>query len=252
MTVTQYSLSDVLPFNHLDDSSFSLALYELQNGPVHFDPDRFSSLRYNPIFSNSNASLTQSGSLDPDINFNAVETPCDYFIENQFNEMLRRENYSDADFSFLHLNIRSLPHNLVKLTDYLSCLNIKFSVIGISETWLNDSFHSVDISGFKFFFLFQISLSIAYGVVPDQMKIARMVPLFKADDQSLFTNYRPISVLPSFSKFLERIIYNRLYDYLTNLHILCDNQFGFRKNYSTTLALIDLHEKFHLLLIVVN
>ena len=243
MTVTQYSLSDVLPFNHLDDSSFSLALYELQNGPVHFDPDRFSSLRYNPIFSNSNASLTQSGSLDPDINFNAVETPCDYFIENQFNEMLRRENYSDADFSFLHLNIRSLPHNLVKLTDYLSCLNIKFSVIGISETWLNDSFHSVDISGFKFFFLFQIFLSIAYGVVLDQMKIARMVPLFKADDQSLFTNYRPTSVLPSFSKFLERIIYNRLYDYLTNLHILCDNQFGFRKNHSTTLALIDLHEK---------
>ena len=154
ITVTQYSLSDVLPFNHLDDSSFSLALYELQNGPVHFDPDRFSSLRYNPIFSNSNASLTQSGSLDPDINFNAVETPCDYFIENQFNEMLRRENYSDADFSFLHLNIRSLPHNLVKLTDYLSCLNIKFSVIGISETWLNDSSHSVDISGFKFLLSF--------------------------------------------------------------------------------------------------
>ena len=75
------------------------------------------------------------------------------------------------------------------------------------------------------------------------MKIARVVPLFKADDQSLFTNYRPVSVLPSFSKFLERIIYNRLYDYLTNLHILCDNQFGFRKNHSTTLALIDLHEK---------
>ena len=150
ITVTQYSLSDVLPFNHLDDSSFSLALYELQNGPVHFDPDRFSSLRYHPIFSNSNVSLTQSGSLDLDINFNAVETPCDYFIENQFNEMLRRENFSDADFSFLHLNIRSLPHNLVKLTDYLSCLNIKFSVIGISETWLNDSDHSVDINGFKF------------------------------------------------------------------------------------------------------
>ena len=64
--------------------------------------------------------------------------------------MLRSKNYSDADFSFLQLNIRSLPHNLVKLTDYLSCLNIKFSVIGISETWLNDSSHSVDISGFKF------------------------------------------------------------------------------------------------------
>ena len=64
------------------------------------------------FFSNSNASLTQSGSLDPDINFNAVETPCDYFIENQFNEMLRRENYSDADFSFLHLNIRKMLNQI--------------------------------------------------------------------------------------------------------------------------------------------
>ena len=64
--------------------------------------------------------------------------------------MLRRENYSDADFSLLHLNIHSLPHNLVKLTDYLSCLNIKFSVIGISETWLKDSSHPLDISGFKY------------------------------------------------------------------------------------------------------
>ena len=48
--------------------------------------------------------------------------------------------------------------------------------------------------------------------VPDQMKIARVVPLFKADDPSLFTNYRPVSILPGFSKFLERIIYNRILD----------------------------------------
>ena len=88
-----------------------------------------------------------------------------------------------------------------------------------------------------------INLSIAHGIVPDQMKIARVVPLFKAEDPSLFTNYRPVSILPSFSKFLERIIYNCILDYLTNLHILCDNQFGFRKNHSTTLALIDLHDK---------
>jgi len=92
-----------------------------------------------------------------------------------------------------------------------------------------------------------MNLSIAHGVVPDQMKIARVVPLFKADDQSLFINYRPVSVLPSFSKFLERIIYDRLYDYLTNLHILCDNQFGLEKNHSTTLALINLHENHSIL-----
>jgi len=90
-------------------------------------------------------------------------------------------------------------------------------------------------------------LTIAHGIVPDQMKIARVVLLFKAEDPSLFTNYRPVSILPSFSKLLERVIYNPILDFLTNLHILCDNQlglvFGFRKNHSTTLALIYLHDK---------
>ena len=75
------------------------------------------------------------------------------------------------------------------------------------------------------------------------MKIARVIPIFKSDDQSLFTNYRPISVLPSFSKFFERVIYNRLMQYLMNFNILCSNQYGFRNNHSTALALIDLHDK---------
>ena len=75
------------------------------------------------------------------------------------------------------------------------------------------------------------------------MKIARVIPVFKSDDQSLFTNYRPVSVLPSFSKFLERIIYNRLVHYLQSFNILCDNQYGFRKDHSTSLAIIDLYDK---------
>lgn len=75
------------------------------------------------------------------------------------------------------------------------------------------------------------------------MKIARVIPVFKSDDQSLFTNYRPVSVLPSFSKFLERIIYNRLVHYLQSFNILCDNQYGFRKDHSTSLAIIDLYDE---------
>ena len=64
--------------------------------------------------------------------------------------MLLHENYSGADFSLLHLNIRSLARNLNSLTDFLSCLDIKFSVIGISENWLIESPQSTDINGFKF------------------------------------------------------------------------------------------------------
>ena len=54
-----------------------------------------------------------------------------------------------------------------------------------------------------------INLSINSGVVPDQMKLARVVPLFKSGDKRLFSNYRPVSVLPIFSKFLEKIAYFR-------------------------------------------
>ena len=48
-----------------------------------------------------------------------------------------------------------------------------------------------------------VNLSTRHGIVPDEMKIAHVMPIFKSDDQSLFTNYQPIAVLPSFSKFFD-------------------------------------------------
>ena len=55
-----------------------------------------------------------------------------------------------------------------------------------------------------------VNLSIMHGIVPDQMKIARVVPIFKAGDKSIFSNYRPVLILPCFSKFLEWIVYNHI------------------------------------------
>ena len=67
-----------------------------------------------------------------------------------------------------------------------------------------------------------INLSIAHGFVPNEMKIARVIPLFKAGDKALITNYRPISILPNFSKFLERVIYNQLLNFLNKNNILTE------------------------------
>ena len=64
-----------------------------------------------------------------------------------------------------------------------------------------------------------INPSIIQGIIPDESKIARVVPIFKSGDKALFSNYRPISVLPCFSKFLERIIYNRIINYLNGCTI---------------------------------
>ena len=87
------------------------------------------------------------------------------------------------------------------------------------------------------------NLSLSSGIVPDQMKIARVVPLFKTGDLSQFTNYRPVSVLPAFSKCLEETVYNRLINFLNKFNTLSNNQYGFRKNHSTAYALIQLYDK---------
>ena len=88
-----------------------------------------------------------------------------------------------------------------------------------------------------------INLSITSGMVPVELKISRVVPLFKAGYKSIFSNYRSISVLPAFSKILEKLLNNRLIDYLSKYNVLTDNQFGFRKNHSTEYALALLYNK---------
>ena len=64
--------------------------------------------------------------------------------------------------------------------------------------------------------------------------------MYKADDINEIGNYRPISVLPCFSKILEKIMYNRLFNYLTTNEILYKKQSGFQKLHSTEHAIIQL------------
>ena len=63
--------------------------------------------------------------------------------------------------------------------------------------------------------------------------IARITPIYKGGDKENIVNYRPIVFLPCFSKILERIMYNRLYLYLTENNLLYNKQFGFQKEHST-------------------
>jgi hypothetical protein len=84
-----------------------------------------------------------------------------------------------------------------------------------------------------------VNLPIQSGIVPDQMKVARVLPILKSGEGNFFSNYRPISILPVFSKLLEKVVYHRLLHYLNKQNILFDNQYGFRKNHSTSHALIN-------------
>ena len=85
-------------------------------------------------------------------------------------------------------------------------------------------------------FTYLISLSLSIGVFPDDWKIARVVPLFKAgcrDDQN---NYRPVSILPVVSKIPEGIVHDQLYRSLMVSKGLSEWQSGFRPGFSTAKA----------------
>ena len=84
------------------------------------------------------------------------------------------------------------------------------------------------------------NLSFETGIVPDKLKIAKVVPVYKSGDSSLPNNYRPISLLSVFDKLLEKLMAIRLNKFLSVNNILYRYQFGFRKNYSTVLAVIDV------------
>ena len=86
-------------------------------------------------------------------------------------------------------------------------------------------------------------LSLSQGYFPSELKLAKIIPLFKSKDPSMFSNYRPISLLSVFSKILEKVMYDRLYNYLIKFEILHLYQFGFQKNKSTYMALICLIDK---------
>ena len=90
--------------------------------------------------------------------------------------------------------------------------------------------------------LFLINYSLKFGEFPDALKIANVVPIYKKDDRTQFSNYRPISILPAFSKIFEKCVQNQLYNYFKINKLLTNSQYGFQKNSSTELAVIDFVE----------
>ena len=89
-----------------------------------------------------------------------------------------------------------------------------------------------------FSLMYVSNISFQTGVFPRELKIANVVPIFKSADEMVFTNYRPVSVLPIFSKILERLMYNRLIDYINENKLLYKYQFGFQKGKSTYMAVL--------------
>lgn len=90
---------------------------------------------------------------------------------------------------------------------------------------------------------FIFNQSLMAGKFPKGMKIAKVIPIYKSGDKHLFSNYRPISLLSQFSKIVEKVFAKRLNDFISKHNILCEQQYGFRTNRTTSHALIDFIEQ---------
>ena len=85
-----------------------------------------------------------------------------------------------------------------------------------------------------------INLSLIQGVVPDDLKSARVVPIFKKSDTTSVGNYRPVSILSIISKIYEKIVYDQVESYFKVNKLLYKFQSGFRSGFSTDTCLIHL------------
>ena len=88
-----------------------------------------------------------------------------------------------------------------------------------------------------------INSSFLKGAVPSEMKISKVIPIFKNGNKEVCKNYRPVALLPVFSKIIERLVYNRLFRYFTKHKLLSQSQYGFQKNLSTELAILEMQDR---------
>lgn len=139
---------------------------------------------------------------------------------------------TSTEFHFTPVLDIDVSRALDKLKPKLSC-----GVDGISAKLLK--FMKTEITPFLTII---INRTLQTGIFPQKLKIAKVTALHKKDDLSTFSNYRPISLLPSISKIFERIIHDQITYFFEHNNLFYSNQFGYRKAHSTDFAAIKFIE----------
>ena len=144
---------------------------------------------------------------------------------NKFQDFLKNPNKSRFCLK------ETTPDEIVKITNQLDSkkssdiYNISPDIVKLSNQVVADALCII------------FNRCIREGHFPDSLKMAKVMPLHKGDSVLSVANYRPISLLPIFSKIIERLIYNQFIEYINQNKILSELQFGFQKNKSTEQAI---------------
>ena len=144
---------------------------------------------------------------------------CDYFTDIGLNlaSKISSTNSSPKDFlsGSRSESISLQPLTVDELNNIVKSFNANKALghDNISMKTIHQSFQNI-----AQLLVTIINLSLFTGVFPESLKIAKVIPVFKPDDRPiLFSNYRPTSILTAFSKFFEKVMYNRLIKFLKTL-----------------------------------
>lgn len=175
-----------------------------------------------------------------------VNTFNEYFVNVGFKlaqEIVEQRNEERPDEVDIPSNIHSI---FIRGTHEMEILDIVNNCKNKKSTDCND----IDMSLLKNIieyivkpFTYICNQSFLTGIFPNNMKIAKIIPIFKSGDRHLFSNYRPISLLSQFSKILEKLFVCRLDNFIDKHKLLSEHQYGFRANRSTSIAVMEMVEE---------
>lgn len=140
----------------------------------------------------------------------------------------------------VNMCINELIFHHVRPTDIIKVFN-SLNLKKTSDLWDNSVVITksvIDIVAPELALIF--NRCIDCGIFPDLMKCSKIIPLFKSGSTSDPTNFRPISVLPTFSKVFEKLILEQLHSHFIKNKLLHHKQFGFTRGRSTTDAGVEL------------
>lgn len=129
--------------------------------------------------------------------------------------------------------------DIIKVMKTLKKSN-SFGIDGISSNFLKSVTHFIVKP-----LTYLVNMSIESAIFPEILKTARVIPLYKKGDNMLLENYRPISLLSSISKILEKIVFEQVCNFLSAFRILTNCQHGFRKGKSTATAILQFLEQLY-------
>ena len=165
------------------------------------------------------------------------------------------ENYNTFLLSVIPNLLKN--HNMLPFTLNINCNNMSMylkpttpsQIFDVAKRIKNKNSYGIDeiptsivkmsIETCKEILSYLINNSFKYGIFPDYLKVSLIKPIFKKGDPKAMDSYRPISLLPAFSKIFELIMSERLVSFMRQNNLFCESQHGYLKGKSTQTAIFE-------------